>query len=69
LPPGKTQIAYTAILSFNELTELCSQATGQPAKHRQVMMEEVKKRFPIEGEEMNSTMHATEFGILEATLA
>jgi hypothetical protein len=62
LPPGKTLLAYTAILSFNELAELWSQATGQPAKHRQVTMEEVKKRFPIEGEEMNSTMYATEFG-------
>jgi hypothetical protein len=50
------------MLSFNELAELWSQATGQPAKHRQVTMEEVKKRFPTEGEETNSTMYATELG-------
>lgn len=50
------------MLSFNELVELWSQATRQPAKHRQVTMEEVKKRFPTEGEETNSTMYAAEFG-------
>ena len=32
--PGKTLLAYTAMLSFNELAGLWSQTTGQPAKHR-----------------------------------
>ena len=61
-PPGKTLLAYTAMLSFNEVAELWSHATGQPAKHRQVTMDEVKKKFPTEGEETNSVMYAAEFG-------
>jgi hypothetical protein len=61
-PPGKTLLAYTALLSFKEVAKLWSQATGQPAKHRQVTMEEVKKQFPTEGEETNSVMYAAEFG-------
>jgi hypothetical protein len=44
------------------IAESWSQATGRPAKHRQVTMEEVKKRFPTEGEETNRTMYAAEFG-------
>lgn len=60
--PGKTLLAYTAMLSFNEMATLWSQATGQPAMHRQVTMEEVNQRFPTEGEETNSVMYAAEFG-------
>jgi hypothetical protein len=37
---GKTLLAYTTMLSFNKLVELWSQATRQPAKHRQVTVEE-----------------------------
>jgi hypothetical protein len=40
-------------------------ASHRTAKHRQVTMEEVKKRFPTEGEETNSTMYAVEFGYAE----
>jgi nucleoside-diphosphate-sugar epimerase len=61
-PPGKTLLAFTAMLSFNEIAKLWSLATGKPAKHRQVTMEEVKKQFPTEGEETNSVMYAAEFG-------
>ena len=50
------------MLNFNEVAELWSQATGQPAKNQQVTMEEFKKRFPTEGEETNSVMYAAEFG-------
>ncbi len=61
-PPGKTLLAYTAMLSFNEIAEMWSCATGLPAKHRLVTMEEVKKQFPNEGEETNSVMYAAEYG-------
>ena len=67
--PGKALLAYTAMPSFNEVAKLWSQATGRPAKHRQVTMEEVKKRFPTEGEETNSTMYAAEFGYAGGDLA
>ena len=60
--PRKRLLAYTAMLNFNEIARLWSEATGQPAKHRRVTMEEVKKKFPTEGEETNSVMYAAEFG-------
>ena len=50
------------MLSFNEIAEMWSRATGKPAKHRQVTMEEVKKQFLKEGEETNSVMYAAEYG-------
>ena len=61
-PPGKTLLAYTAMLSFNEIAVLWSRATGQPAKYRHVTMEEVKKQFPMEGEESNSVNYSAEYG-------
>ena len=61
-PPGQILLAYTAMLSFNEIAEMWSRVTGQPAKHKQVAMEEVKKQFPAAGEETNSTPYAAEYG-------
>ena len=60
--PGKVLLAYTAMLNFDELAAMWSRATGQPARHRQVSMAEVKERFPEAGEETDSTSYSAEFG-------
>ena len=60
--PGKTLLGYTAMLSWREMTEMWARATGQTAVFREVGLEEFKKQFPVEGEELLSATYSAEFG-------
>jgi hypothetical protein len=60
--PGKTLLGYTAMVSWREMTEMWSRATGQPATFREVSLEDFKKQYPVEGEELLSATYSAEFG-------
>jgi NAD(P)-dependent dehydrogenase (short-subunit alcohol dehydrogenase family) len=60
--PGKTLLGYTAMVSWREMTEMWARATGQTAVFREIGLEEFKKQFPVEGEELLSATYSAEFG-------
>ena len=62
-PPGKTLLAYTAMISFRQVAEMWSRATGQKAVYRQCTLKELQDKFPDEGEEGTmSDMYSSDFG-------
>ena len=60
--PGKTLLGYTAMVSWREMTEMWARATGETAAFREVSLENFKKQFPVEGEELLSATYSAEFG-------
>ena len=60
--PGKTLLGYTAMVSWRQMTEMWAKATGQTATFREVDLEDFKKQFPVEGEELLSATYSAEFG-------
>jgi NAD(P)-dependent dehydrogenase (short-subunit alcohol dehydrogenase family) len=60
--PGKTLLGYTAMVSWREMTEMWARATGETAAFREVSLEDFKKQFPVEGEELLSATYSAEFG-------
>lgn len=60
--PGKTLLGYTAMVSWREMTEMWSRATGQAAIFREISLEDFKKQYPVEGEELLSATYSAEFG-------
>lgn len=60
--PGKTLLGYTAMVSWREMTEMWARATSQTATFREVSLEDFKKQFPVEGEELLSATYSAEFG-------
>lgn len=60
--PGKTLLGYTAMVSWRQMTEMWARATGQTATFREVSLEDFKKQFPVEGEELLSATYSAEFG-------
>ncbi len=60
--PGKTLLAYTANLSWAEMGQIWGKALGQKIECRQVSLEEFKKKFPVDGEELLSATYSAEFG-------
>lgn len=62
LPPGKTLIGYTAMLSWGELTQLWGRILNQRVGFRTVSLEDFKKKYPVDGEEILSANYSAEFG-------
>lgn len=60
--PGKTLLAYTAMLSWAEMAQLWAKAMGQTVDFRELSLENLKQQFPIEGEELLSAKYSTEYG-------
>lgn len=60
--PGKMLLGYNAMVSWKEMTEIWARATGQDALYREVSLEDFKKQFPVEGEELLSATYSAEFG-------
>ena len=62
-PPGKTLLAYTAMISFCQMADMWSRATGEKAIYRQCTLKELQETFPDEGEEGTmSDMYSNDFG-------
>jgi hypothetical protein len=59
---GKILLGYTAMLSWRDMIEVWAKATGQTAVFREVGLEDFKKQFPVEGEELLSATYSAEFG-------
>lgn len=61
--PGNTLLAYTAMTSFHELTEMLNRVTGKKVSYYQCSLEEIRIRFPNEGEEGSmSDVYALNYG-------
>ena len=61
--PGKTVLAYTAMISFSQMAAMWARVTGQKCGYRQCTLTELQEQFPNEGEEGTmSDMYSSDFG-------
>ena len=57
-------LAYTAMISFQQLVEMLNRVTGKKVTYHQCSLEEILTKFPNEGEEVSmSDVYASEYGI------
>lgn len=50
------------MMSWSDLAHLWGKALDQKVEYREISLEEFKKRFPLEGEELLSATYSAEFG-------
>lgn len=59
---GKRLVGYTAMLSWGDLAQLWAKTMKVQVKFREVSIDEFKKSFPVDGEELLSASSVAEFG-------